>query len=71
VQIRAADSSSPASLSDTTELTPLVSLQPGQNTITIDHQTRTSDVLVWIAKLGMTDGQSRTQISDITLRASR
>ena len=69
VQIRAADSSSPASLSDTAELTPLVSLQPGQNTITIDNLTRTSNVLVWIAKLGTIDGQSRTQISEITLRA--
>lgn len=71
VQIRAADSSSPASLSDTTELTPVVSLEPGKNTITVDNQTRTSDVLVWIAKLGTTDGQSRTDVSDITLRAAR
>nr|MCH9737015.1 serine/threonine protein kinase [Actinomycetes bacterium] len=70
VQIRAADSSSPASLSDTTELTPVVPLKPGHNTITIDNRTRTSNVLVWIVKLGTTDGQSRTQISDITLRAS-
>ncbi len=69
VQIRAADSPSPASLSDTTELTPVVSLEPGKNTITVDNEKRTSNVLVWIAKLGKTDGQSRTQISDITLRA--
>ena len=71
VQIRASDSPSPASLSDTTELTPPVSLQPGQNTITVDNRTKTSNVLVWIAKLGTTDGQSRTSISDITLRAAR
>lgn len=71
VQIRAADSPSPAALSDTTELTPVVSLQPGSNTITIDDRTRTSDVLVWIAKLGTTDGQSRTEISNLTLRAAR
>lgn len=71
VQIRAADSASPASLSDTTELTPVVTLQPGENTIPVDAKTRTSDVLVWIAKLGTTDGQSRTDISEITLRAAR
>ncbi|MGD9622624.1 MAG: serine/threonine-protein kinase [Mycolicibacterium sp.] len=70
VQIRAADSPSPAALSDTTELTPVVQLKPGSNTITIDDQTKTADVLVWIAKLGTTDGQSRTEISDITLRAA-
>lgn len=69
VQIRAADNSSPSSLSDTTELTPVVPLQPGKNTITVDESTKTSDVVVWIAKLGTTDGQSRTEISDITLRA--
>lgn len=70
VQIRAADSATPASLSDTTELTPSVPLRPGENTITVDDQTQTSNVLVWISKLGKTDGQSRTDISDITLRAA-
>ena len=68
VQIRAADSASPASLSDTTELTPSVVLQPGHNRIPVDSTTRTSNVLVWITKLGTTDGESRTAISDITLR---
>ncbi|MCH9759894.1 MAG: hypothetical protein K0U75_04475 [Actinomycetia bacterium] len=71
VQIRAADSPTPASLSDTTELTPVVSLEPGENTINVRNKKRTSNVLVWIAKLGTTDGQSRTDISDITLRAAR
>jgi len=69
VQIRAADSAQPNSLSDTTELTPDVALQPGENTITVDNQTETSNVLVWISKLGTIDGQSRTNISEITLRA--
>ena len=71
VQIRAADSATPASLSDTTELTPSTPLQPGENTITVDDQTKTSDVLVWITKLGKTDGQSRTEVSNVTLRAVR
>ncbi|TPG33544.1 serine/threonine-protein kinase [Mycolicibacterium hodleri] len=71
VQIRAADSATPASLSDTTELTPSTPLQPGENTITVDDQKKTSEVLVWITKLGTTDGQSRTEISDVALRAAR
>jgi len=70
-QIRAADSATPTDLSDTTELTPSVALQPGENTIPVDNRTRTSDVLVWITKLGTTDGQSRTEITDITLRGAR
>lgn len=70
VQVRAADSAHPNGLSDTTELTPNVALQPGENTITVDNQTETSNVLVWISKLGTLDGQSRTNISEITLRAA-
>jgi len=70
VQIRAADSATPASLSDTTELTPSVSLQPGHNRIPIDNRTKTADVLVWITKLGTTNGESRTSFSDITLHAA-
>ena len=69
VQIRAADSTSPTSLSDTTELTPSVRLQPGHNRIAVKSEKKTSDVLVWISTLGKTDGQSRTAISEITLRA--
>ncbi|WP_458315897.1 serine/threonine-protein kinase [Mycolicibacterium brisbanense] len=70
VQIRASDSDAPSSLSDTTELTSNVALRPGQNTIPIDNKTKTSNVLVWISKLGTVGGQSRTAISDITLRAA-
>ncbi|MED5814595.1 serine/threonine-protein kinase [Mycolicibacterium sp. 050232] len=70
VQVRAADSAHPNSLSDTTELTRNVALQPGENTITVDNQTKTSNVLVWISKLGTLDGQSRAAISEITLRAA-
>jgi len=70
VQIRAADSATPASLTDTTALTPSVPLQPGRNRIPIDNATKTSDVLVWITKLGTTDGQSRTDVSEITLHTA-
>lgn len=69
VQIRAAESSTPASLSDTTELTPNVRLKPGHNRIAVNSDRKTSDVLVWITTLGTMDGQSRTAISDITLHA--
>lgn len=70
VQIRAADSSTPGSLSDTTELTPAVPVQPGENRIVVDDHTPTSYVLVWIPKLGTIDGQSRTEISEITVEAA-
>ncbi len=70
VQIRAADSATPASLSDTTELTQSVPLQPGQNRIPVSNRTKTANVLLWITKLGTTDGQSRTSISDVTLEAA-
>ena len=70
VQIRAADSTDPASLSDTTELTSDVPLQSGENRIPVDSDTRTEHLLVWISKLGTIDGQSRTEISDITVQAA-
>jgi serine/threonine-protein kinase len=70
VQIRSSPTEKPAALADTTELTPTTPLQPGQNRIAVHDRTKTSNVLVWISKLGTTDGQSRTTISEITLRAA-
>lgn len=70
VQIRASPTATPATLDDTTELTPPTSLQPGHNRIPVKDETETSNVLVWISTLGTTDGQSRTEISDITLYAA-
>jgi serine/threonine-protein kinase len=70
VQIRSSPTEKPAALSDTTELTPTTTLKPGENRIEVDDQTKTSNVLVWISKLGTTDGQSRTEISEITLQAA-
>ncbi len=63
MQIRSSPTEKPAALSDTTELTPTTALQPGQNRIEVRDETKTSNVLVWISKLGTTDGQSRTEIS--------
>ncbi len=70
VQIRSSPSETPAKLDDTTELTPTTPLQPGHNRIAVHDETKTSNVLVWISKLGTTDGQSRTAISEITLQAA-
>lgn len=70
VQIRSSPSENPAKLSDTTELTPTTPLHPGENRIEVHDPTKTSNVLVWISKLGTTDGRSRTEISEITLQAA-
>jgi serine/threonine-protein kinase len=70
VQIRSSPTETPAKLADTTELTPATPLQPGHNRIEVHDDTKSSNVLVWISKLGTTDGQSRTEISEITLQAA-
>jgi putative peptidoglycan lipid II flippase len=70
VQIRSAQTSTPSSLDDTTELTPPTPLKPGSNTINIDNASPTSNVLVWISTLGTVDGESRADISEITLKAA-
>jgi serine/threonine-protein kinase len=70
VQIRSSASQTPAKLADTTELTPTTPLQPGHNRIAVHDRTKTSNVLVWITTLGTTDGESRTEISEITLQAA-
>lgn len=70
VQIRSSPTDAPTKLADTTELTPTTPLQPGHNTIAVHDRSKTSNVLVWISTLGTTDGQSRTEISEITLHAA-
>lgn len=70
VQIRSSPTEKPTTLAETTELTPTTPLQPGHNRIEVHDKTTTSNVLVWISKLGTTDGQSRTEISEITLQAA-
>ncbi len=70
VQIRASPTEKPATLADTTALTPPTPLQPGHNRVEVDDATKTSNVLVWISTLGTTDGKSRTSISEITLQAA-
>lgn len=70
VQIRSSPSENPTALSDTTELVGTTPLQQGENRIEVHDNTKTSNVLVWISKLGTTNGQSRTEISEITLQAA-
>jgi len=70
VQIRSSSTETPAKLADTTELTPPTPLQQGHNRIAVHDRTKTSNVLVWITTLGTTNGESRTEISDITLQAA-
>ncbi|MDT5212554.1 MAG: putative peptidoglycan lipid flippase [Mycobacterium sp.] len=68
VQIRSAQSATPASLDDTTPMTQPAPMKTGANTITIDNAQPTSYVLVWITTLGTVDGKSETAISGITLK---
>ena len=70
VQIRSSPTETPAKLADTIELTPTTPLQPGHNRIAVHDRTKTSNVLVWISTLGTTNGESRTEISEITLQAA-
>jgi Protein kinase domain len=70
VQIRSSPTDDPAKLADTIELTPTTPLQPGHNRIAVHDRSKTSNVLVWISTLGTTDGESRMEISEITLQAA-
>jgi putative peptidoglycan lipid II flippase len=70
VQIRSAQTPTPASLDDTTVLVPATTLKPGSNTIKVDNPTPTSNVLVWVSTLGQVDGKSRSDIAEVTLKAA-
>ncbi len=66
-EIRGAADESPKALADTTELSARTLLQPGPNRIELSTRTPVSTVLVSISTLGATDGNNRTEISEITL----
>jgi putative peptidoglycan lipid II flippase len=70
VQIRSATTSSPAKLDDTTALTQPTALHPGHNSIPVKASSPTSYLLVWISTLGTTGGESRADISEITVQAA-
>jgi len=68
IQIRSAQSATPSSLEETTELTPPTPMKTGSNTITISNPQPVSNVLVWITTLGTVNGESESALSDITLK---
>jgi putative peptidoglycan lipid II flippase len=70
IQLRSAQSATPATLDDTTVLTPPTPMKTGSNTITVNNPTPVSNVLVWITTLGSVNGKSESAISDITLKAA-
>jgi putative peptidoglycan lipid II flippase len=70
VEIRSSDTPTPSSLEDTTVLTPATTLKPGSNTIKVENASPTSNLLVWVSTLGQVDGESRSDIAEITLKAA-
>lgn len=70
VELRSSPTPKPARLEDTTLLAPAKALQPGANKISADSSSPTSNLLVWITTMGSTGGESRTQISEITVQAA-
>jgi len=70
VEIRSASTPNPATLADTKVLAGPTTLNPGDNTIQVSNAAPTSNLLVWISTLGTTDGQSRTELSEITIKAA-
>jgi putative peptidoglycan lipid II flippase len=72
IQIRSSTTDSPATLNDTKQLTPDTPVQPDQdNRIPVTMSSPTSYVLVWISKLGHTNGESQSSIYEIRLEAAR
>ena len=67
VQIRSASTSSPAKLGDTTALTAPTSVHPGHNSIPVKAASPTSYLVVWISTLGTTNGESRSDISEVSV----
>jgi putative peptidoglycan lipid II flippase len=70
VEIRSSQTPTPSSLDDTTVLTPATMLKPGPNTVKVDSASPTSNVLVWVSTLGNVNGQSRSDIAEITLKSA-
>ena len=70
VEIRSSDTPTPSSLDDTTVLTPATTLKPGANTIQVENAAPTSYVLVWVSTLGRVNGESRSDIAEVALKAA-
>jgi putative peptidoglycan lipid II flippase len=71
IQIFSSTTQTPASIDDTTKLTQPTPVQPGvDNRIPVTMSSPTSYVLVWISKLGHTNGKSQSSIYEIRLEAA-
>ncbi|CAN3131817.1 putative peptidoglycan biosynthesis protein MviN [Mycobacterium sp. smrl_JER01] len=70
VQIRSSSTPNPSTLESTTALTDPTPLRPGTNTIQVEDAEPTSNVLVWVSTLGQVNGQSRSDIAEVTLNAA-
>ena len=70
MQLRAAQNANPASLDDTTVLSQPTPMKPGPNTISVSNTSPTSYLLVWIATLGSVDGKSKTDVSNVVVKAA-
>jgi putative peptidoglycan lipid II flippase len=70
VQIRSSTTATPAKLDNTTALTQPVLMHPGHNSIPVKASAPTQYLLVWISTLGTTKGESRADISEVTVQAA-
>lgn len=70
IEIRSASTPTPSSLEDTTVLKSATPVRPGSNTIKVDAASPTSNLLVWVSKLGQVNGESRSDIAEITVKAA-
>jgi putative peptidoglycan lipid II flippase len=70
IQIRSAQTATPSSLDATTVLTQPATMKPGTNTITISGAQPTQHLLIWISTLGTVDGKSKTDISNVVVKAA-
>jgi len=70
IQIRSAQTATPSSLDATTVLTQPATMKTGSNTITISNAQPTQHLLIWISTLGTVDGKSKTDISNVVVKAA-
>ena len=68
MQIRVGSDADPASLDDTTELTPATPMKPARTPSRSTTPTPVSNVLVWIIDAGSVNGKSVSDLSEVTLK---
>lgn len=70
IQVRASEGPNPKALADTVELNPPAPVEPGTTRIPVSDVRPVSRVVVWITKLGSSDGQNRAAITEIGVHAA-